>query len=113
MLLRLNLSRRVIILDLLLRYALVDFGLAQGTRDTKIELLKFVQSEAQQEDCSRNKCHGVIGHKGPLSRPAPKNVDQHITAKTSVKRSYANAQIHIKQGKDGKVLPFTFSIRTI
>lgn len=33
-----------------LRYALVDFGLAQGTRDTKIELLKFVQSEAQQEE---------------------------------------------------------------
>ncbi|XP_033007506.1 cell division cycle 7-related protein kinase isoform X3 [Lacerta agilis] len=31
------------------RYALVDFGLAQGTPDTKIELLKVIQSEAQQE----------------------------------------------------------------
>ncbi|XP_008590540.1 PREDICTED: cell division cycle 7-related protein kinase isoform X4 [Galeopterus variegatus] len=31
------------------KYALVDFGLAQGTHDTKIEPLKFVQSEAQQE----------------------------------------------------------------
>ncbi|XP_027694021.1 cell division cycle 7-related protein kinase isoform X3 [Vombatus ursinus] len=31
------------------KYALVDFGLAQGTRDTKVELLKLVQSEAQQE----------------------------------------------------------------
>ncbi|KAK7798386.1 hypothetical protein U0070_013845 [Myodes glareolus] len=31
------------------KYALVDFGLAQGTHDTKIELLKFVQTEAQQE----------------------------------------------------------------
>nr|4F99_A Chain A, Cell division cycle 7-related protein kinase [Homo sapiens]4F9A_A Chain A, Cell division cycle 7-related protein kinase [Homo sapiens]4F9A_C Chain C, Cell division cycle 7-related protein kinase [Homo sapiens]4F9B_A Chain A, Cell division cycle 7-related protein kinase [Homo sapiens]4F9B_C Chain C, Cell division cycle 7-related protein kinase [Homo sapiens]4F9C_A Chain A, Cell division cycle 7-related protein kinase [Homo sapiens] len=38
------------------KYALVDFGLAQGTHDTKIELLKFVQSEAQQERCSQNKC---------------------------------------------------------
>nr|XP_034365409.1 cell division cycle 7-related protein kinase isoform X3 [Arvicanthis niloticus] len=84
------------------KYALVDFGLAQGTRDTNIELLKFVQSEAQQEDCSRNKYHGVTGHKGPLSRPAPKTVDQQCTTKTSVKRPYANTQIHIKQGKDGK-----------
>ncbi|XP_064371998.1 cell division cycle 7-related protein kinase isoform X2 [Dromaius novaehollandiae] len=31
-------------------YALVDFGLAQGTPDTKIELLKTAQSEGQQED---------------------------------------------------------------
>ncbi|EDL20172.1 cell division cycle 7 (S. cerevisiae), isoform CRA_b, partial [Mus musculus] len=84
------------------KYALVDFGLAQGTRDTKIELLKFVQSEAQQEDCSRNKYHGVVGHKGLLSRPAPKTVDQQCTPKTSVKRSYT--QVHIKQGKDGKLI---------
>nr|XP_020831114.1 cell division cycle 7-related protein kinase isoform X3 [Phascolarctos cinereus] len=31
------------------KYALVDFGLAQGTCDTKVELLKLVRSEAQQE----------------------------------------------------------------
>lgn len=84
------------------KYALVDFGLAQGTHDTKIELLKFVQSEAQQEDCSRSKYQGVTGHKSSLSRPAPKNLDQQCAAKTSVKRSYANTQIHIKQGKDTK-----------
>lgn len=89
----------------------MDFGLAQGTRDTKIELLKFVQSEAQQEDCSRNKYHGVVGHKGLLSRPAPKTVDQQCTPKTSFKRSYT--QVHIKQGKDGKVLAFTFSTRIL
>ncbi|XP_059130882.1 cell division cycle 7-related protein kinase [Peromyscus eremicus] len=87
------------------KYALVDFGLAQGTHDTKIELLKFVQSEAQQEGCPRNKYHGVTGHKGSLSRPAPKNLDPQCAAKTSVKRPYANAQntqTHVKQGKDGK-----------
>ncbi|NP_001233701.1 cell division cycle 7-related protein kinase [Cricetulus griseus] len=84
------------------KYALVDFGLAQGTHDTKIELLKFVQSEAQQEDCSQSKYHGVTGQKGSLSRPAPKNLDQQCAAKTSVKRSYASAQTHIKQGKDAK-----------
>ncbi|ERE68221.1 cell division cycle 7-related protein kinase isoform X4 [Cricetulus griseus] len=86
------------------KYALVDFGLAQGTHDTKIELLKFVQSEAQQEDCSQSKYHGVTGQKGSLSRPAPKNLDQQCAAKTSVKRSYASAQIHIKQGKDAKLI---------
>nr|XP_008107467.1 PREDICTED: cell division cycle 7-related protein kinase isoform X2 [Anolis carolinensis] len=31
------------------QYALVDFGLAQGTPETKIELLKVIQSEAPQE----------------------------------------------------------------
>nr|XP_032628868.1 cell division cycle 7-related protein kinase isoform X2 [Chelonoidis abingdonii] len=30
-------------------YALVDFGLAQGTPDTKIELLRVAQSESQQD----------------------------------------------------------------
>uniref|UniRef100_A0A8C2MU27 non-specific serine/threonine protein kinase n=1 Tax=Cricetulus griseus TaxID=10029 RepID=A0A8C2MU27_CRIGR len=55
------------------KYASVDFGLAQGTHDTKIELLG---SEAQQEDCSRSKYHGVTGHKGSLSHPTPKNLDQ-------------------------------------
>lgn len=32
------------------KYALVDFGLAQGTPDTKIDLLKVVQNEGQQEE---------------------------------------------------------------
>ncbi|XP_045403506.1 cell division cycle 7-related protein kinase isoform X2 [Lemur catta] len=45
------------------KYALVDFGLAQGTHDTKIELLKFVQSDAQQESCSQNKSHVITGNK--------------------------------------------------
>uniref|UniRef100_M3XZG7 Cell division cycle 7-related protein kinase n=1 Tax=Mustela putorius furo TaxID=9669 RepID=M3XZG7_MUSPF len=85
------------------KYALVDFGLAQGTHDTKIELLKFVQSEAQQESCSQNKCHIITGNKISLSGPAaPKELNQQPTMKTSVKRPYTNAQSQIKQGKDGK-----------
>lgn len=92
-----------------LRYALVDFGLAQGTHDTKIELLKFVQSEAQQESYSQNKSHVITGNKISLSGPAaPKESDQQPTVKTSVKRPYTNAQSQIKQGKDGKVLPLLF-----
>ncbi|XP_055979275.1 cell division cycle 7-related protein kinase [Sorex fumeus] len=85
------------------KYALVDFGLAQGTYDTKIELLKFVQSETQQESCSQNKSHVITGNKISLSNPAvPKEVVQQPTTKTTVKRPYTNAQIQIKQGKDGK-----------
>ncbi|XP_032279843.1 cell division cycle 7-related protein kinase isoform X2 [Phoca vitulina] len=85
------------------KYALVDFGLAQGTHDTKIELLKFVQSEAQQESCSQNKSHVITGNKISLSGPAaPKELDQQSTMKTSVKRPYTNAQSQIKQGKDAK-----------
>lgn len=108
MLLSFSCYREVKLLTFFLRYALVDFGLAQGTHDTKIELLKFVQSEAQQGSCSQNKSH-VTGNKISLSGPgAPKELDQQPTTKTSVKRPYTNAQIQIKQGQNGKVLPLLF-----
>ncbi|KFO24478.1 cell division cycle 7-related protein kinase isoform X1 [Fukomys damarensis] len=84
------------------KYALVDFGLAQGTHDTKIELLKLVQPEAEQESCSQNKSHILSGNKISLSGSAPKELDQQSTIKTSVKRPYINAQIQIKQGKNVK-----------
>ncbi|XP_055441160.1 cell division cycle 7-related protein kinase isoform X2 [Bubalus kerabau] len=87
------------------KYALVDFGLAQGTHDTKIELLKFVQSEAHQESCSQNKSYVITGNKISLSGPAaPKELDQQSTPKTSVKRPYTNAQTQTKHGKDGKLM---------
>ncbi|XP_006831031.1 PREDICTED: cell division cycle 7-related protein kinase [Chrysochloris asiatica] len=84
------------------KYALVDFGLAQGTRDTKIEQLRFVQSESPQESSSQNKSHVITGNKISLSGPASKELNQQPTTKTSVKRPYTNAQIQLKQGKDGK-----------
>lgn len=85
------------------KYALVDFGLAQGTHDTKIELLKFVQSEAQQESRSENKVHVITGNKISLSSSsAPRELDQQPTTKASAKRPYTHAQIQIKPGKDGK-----------
>lgn len=83
------------------KYALVDFGLAQGTHDTKIDLLKLVHSEVEQESCSQNKSHIIIENK-ILSGLASKELDQQSTTKASVKRPYTNAQIQIKQGKDGK-----------
>ncbi|KAM8788210.1 cell division cycle 7-related protein kinase isoform 2-T2 [Rhynchonycteris naso] len=84
------------------KYALVDFGLAQGTHDTKIELLKFIQSESYQES-SQNKPHVITRNKISSSGPAaPQELDQQPSAKTSVKRPYTSTQIQIKQGKDGK-----------
>ncbi|XP_071077060.1 cell division cycle 7-related protein kinase isoform X2 [Desmodus rotundus] len=67
------------------KYALVDFGLAQGTHDTKIELLKFVQSEAQQGSCSQNKSHVITGNKISLSGPAAPKEDGSVGL--SVQRS--------------------------
>uniref|UniRef100_A0A6I8NFK1 non-specific serine/threonine protein kinase n=1 Tax=Ornithorhynchus anatinus TaxID=9258 RepID=A0A6I8NFK1_ORNAN len=85
-------------------YALVDFGLAQGTRDTKIELLKVVQPEAQRESRPQIKPHRVTGTKVSLALPEPKEGAPHSALKTSVKRPYSHSQIQIKQGKDGKIV---------
>ncbi|KAM4873044.1 cell division cycle 7-related protein kinase isoform 2-T2 [Thomomys bottae] len=83
------------------KYALVDFGLAQGTSDTKIDLLKCVQSEAQHE---LNKCRGITGNKISLGGSAPKGLDPQATTKPSAKRPCGNEQIQTKQGKDGKLI---------
>uniref|UniRef100_A0A8C5TLE2 non-specific serine/threonine protein kinase n=1 Tax=Malurus cyaneus samueli TaxID=2593467 RepID=A0A8C5TLE2_9PASS len=44
------------------KYALVDFGLAQGTPDTKIELLKTAHSEDQQGSCLQNNPIVALGN---------------------------------------------------
>ncbi|XP_074077795.1 cell division cycle 7-related protein kinase isoform X1 [Macrotis lagotis] len=92
------------------KYALVDFGLAQGTRDTKVELLKLVQSEAQQESCSQNKAHVIMANQVSVSVPAPKALSQSAT-QTAVKRPYSYAQIQTKQGKDGKEASVGLSVQ--
>ncbi|KAG8555732.1 hypothetical protein GDO81_017789, partial [Engystomops pustulosus] len=42
-------------------FALVDFGLAQGTPDTQIELLKVLQTK-KQGSCSQSKLHTISGN---------------------------------------------------
>ncbi|KAF4793066.1 Cell division cycle 7-related protein kinase [Turdus rufiventris] len=44
------------------KYALVDFGLAQGTPDTKIELLKTAHSEDQQGSCLQTNPTVALGN---------------------------------------------------
>ncbi|KAH1166186.1 hypothetical protein KIL84_015358 [Mauremys mutica] len=56
-------------------YALVDFGLAQGTPDTKIELLRVVQSESQQESCSQNKPHLTLGNRVSVNVTASRQLN--------------------------------------
>ncbi|RXM27831.1 Cell division cycle 7-related protein kinase [Acipenser ruthenus] len=83
-------------------YALVDFGLAQGTADTHVELLKVVKGEGQQWSCSKNKSHITTGNKTPHSSTAAKDITQNSSAKPPVKRSWSLAQA--KQGKESLLI---------
>ncbi|XP_074858867.1 cell division cycle 7-related protein kinase [Carettochelys insculpta] len=83
-------------------YALVDFGLAQGTRDTKIELLRIIQSESHQESCSQNKPHLTLGNRVSVSVTASRERAQQSASKTSDKWCCSLSQMRIKQGKEGK-----------
>ncbi|NWX73355.1 CDC7 kinase, partial [Alca torda] len=83
-------------------YALVDFGLAQGTPDTKIELLKTTHSEDQQGSCSQNKPTIALGNGVSVGVTAPKQIAQQSASKASDKRSSSISKIQIKQGRGGK-----------
>ncbi|NXX99165.1 CDC7 kinase, partial [Centropus bengalensis] len=84
------------------RYALVDFGLAQGTPDTKIELLKAAHSEDQQGSCSQNDPTAASGREVSASVPAPKLAAQLVATKAAEKRPSSLSKTHIKQGRGGK-----------
>ncbi|XP_010221197.1 PREDICTED: cell division cycle 7-related protein kinase [Tinamus guttatus] len=83
-------------------YALVDFGLAQGTPDTKIELLKTTQSEGQQGSCLQSKPTVTLGNGVSLSVTAAKQIAQQSASKASDKRSSSLSKAQIKQGRGGK-----------
>ncbi|KAM6262470.1 cell division cycle 7-related protein kinase isoform 1-T1 [Porphyrio hochstetteri] len=81
-------------------YALVDFGLAQGTPDTKIELLKAAHSEGQQGSCLQN--NPTIASGSGVSVTAPKQIAQQSASKAADKRSSSLSEIQIKRGRGGK-----------
>ncbi|XP_074454650.1 cell division cycle 7-related protein kinase [Larus michahellis] len=83
-------------------YALVDFGLAQGTPDTKIELLKTTHSEDQQGSCSQTKPTIALGNGVSVGVTAPKQIAQQSASKAADKRSSSISKIQIKQGRGGK-----------
>ncbi|XP_066548193.1 cell division cycle 7-related protein kinase isoform X1 [Amia ocellicauda] len=80
------------------KFALVDFGLAQGTPDTQIELLRVVKAESQQGSCSKHKPQVSSGSKTPHNRAPSKDPPLHSSTKPPAKRSWALAQT--KHGKD-------------
>lgn len=53
------------------RFALVDFGLAQGTTDTQIELLKVVKQKTQKCGGSTGKPETSQGKRAPTSLAPP------------------------------------------
>lgn len=88
------------------RYALVDFGLAQGTPDTKIELLKTARSEGQQGSYSQNNPSIALGNGDSLAVTAPKQIAQQLASRASDKSSLSSShsKTQIKQGRGGKVI---------
>ncbi|XP_053247769.1 cell division cycle 7-related protein kinase isoform X1 [Podarcis raffonei] len=93
------------------RYALVDFGLAQGTPDTKIELLKVIQSEAQQESCAWNKPQITLGSQVSVTARAPRQLVRQPAARTANKRPCSLSQTQIKQGQKRKEGPESLHVQ--
>uniref|UniRef100_A0A2H6NDV1 non-specific serine/threonine protein kinase n=1 Tax=Micrurus carvalhoi TaxID=3147026 RepID=A0A2H6NDV1_9SAUR len=84
------------------QYALVDFGLAQGTPETKVELLKVIPSETQQRVSAYNKPPLIVGTQ--VTSPSRQLVHQPAT-KTANKRLSSISQTQIKQGHKRKEDP--------
>uniref|UniRef100_A0A8B9F2S4 non-specific serine/threonine protein kinase n=1 Tax=Amazona collaria TaxID=241587 RepID=A0A8B9F2S4_9PSIT len=84
------------------QYALVDFGLAQGTPDTKIKLLKTAHSEDEQGSCSQNNPTIALGNGVSVSVTAATQTAQQSASKAADKRSSSLSKIQIKQGRGGK-----------
>ncbi|XP_042321584.1 cell division cycle 7-related protein kinase [Sceloporus undulatus] len=87
------------------QYALVDFGLAQGTPETKIELLKVIQSEAQQGSYTYNKPHATLGNQVSVTSTASRQLAPQSATKTANKRPCSVSQTQIKEGHKRKERP--------
>ncbi|XP_062992513.1 cell division cycle 7-related protein kinase [Elgaria multicarinata webbii] len=93
-------------------YALVDFGLAQGTPETKIELLKVIQSEAQQGSGTYNKPQITLESQVSVTSIAPpRQLVHQSAAKTANKRPCSMSQTQIKQGHKRKEGPECLSVQ--
>ncbi|XP_052522522.1 cell division cycle 7-related protein kinase isoform X2 [Tympanuchus pallidicinctus] len=86
------------------QYALVDFGLAQGTPDTKIELLKTARSEGQQGSYSQKSPSIALGNGDSLAVTAPRQIAHQLASRASDKSSLSSShsKTQIKQGRGGK-----------
>ncbi|KAE8610641.1 hypothetical protein XENTR_v10012192 [Xenopus tropicalis] len=89
------------------KFALVDFGLAQGTPDTKIDLLKVLQPK-KQGSCSQNHPYIISGNWVHQNIPVLRKVN-HVSSKQSVKKQWSHSGTHISTGNHGQVLSLFFS----
>uniref|UniRef100_A0A8C5RN78 non-specific serine/threonine protein kinase n=1 Tax=Laticauda laticaudata TaxID=8630 RepID=A0A8C5RN78_LATLA len=85
------------------QYALVDFGLAQGTPETKVELLKVIPSETQQRISAYNKPPLTVGSQ--VTPPTSRQLIHQPATKTANKRLSSISQTQIKQGHKRKEDP--------
>ncbi|KAE8610639.1 hypothetical protein XENTR_v10012192 [Xenopus tropicalis] len=82
------------------KFALVDFGLAQGTPDTKIDLLKVLQPK-KQGSCSQNHPYIISGNWVHQNIPVLRKVN-HVSSKQSVKKQWSHSGTHISTGNHGQ-----------
>ncbi|KAM8930578.1 cell division cycle 7-related protein kinase [Pelodytes ibericus] len=82
---------------LLKQFALVDFGLAQGTPDTKIEQLGVLQVK-KQGSCSQNNPPTISENRVPQNIPVPRELVLPSSTKQSVKRHWSLSKIQINRG---------------
>ncbi|MBN3313268.1 HFM1 helicase, partial [Atractosteus spatula] len=73
-------------------YALVDFGLAQGTPGTRIELLRVLKAESQQGASTDNRPPAPPGSKTQPCRPSVDDRPPHCPMKPPAKRSWSLTQ---------------------
>ncbi|XP_013912112.1 PREDICTED: cell division cycle 7-related protein kinase [Thamnophis sirtalis] len=85
------------------QYALVDFGLAQGTPETKVELLKIIPSETQQRSSAYHKSPLTMGSQ--VTSPTSRQLVHQSATKTANKRLSSISQTQIKQGHKRKEDP--------
>ncbi|KAM4722896.1 cell division cycle 7-related protein kinase [Rhinophrynus dorsalis] len=83
------------------QFALVDFGLAQGTSDTKIELLKVLQNK-KQGSCSQIQPQTRSGNRVPQHVPVPRQQSQISSAKQNIKGQWSHSETQINPGNHGK-----------
>ncbi|XP_061098991.1 cell division cycle 7-related protein kinase isoform X1 [Conger conger] len=75
------------------KFALVDFGLAQGAPDTEIELLKVLKKRPQQPgSCAGSQPSASVGNKGPHGRAPSRDPTPHSSTKPPAKRALSHAR---------------------
>ncbi|XP_070602681.1 cell division cycle 7-related protein kinase [Erythrolamprus reginae] len=91
------------------QYALVDFGLAQGTPETKVDLLKVIPSETQPRSSAYHKPALIVGSQ--ITSPTSRQLVHQSATKMANRRLSSISQTQIKQGYKRKEDPDCHSVQ--